>query len=149
MNAPKFNAFHRMLQRLLFGLGWQIQGQLGGHYRPLLLVTCRPKNWQGLCLQKVFLWALPDRRRIQVVEMDPAAPMDEATWNEVRAEASWISCLALDERRRHVVIHRPFPKGTHADRECAYISRYLGYFTSTPQTPPPTEAAIEAEAAGY
>ncbi len=149
MNAPKLNAIHRMLQRILHGMGWHIQGQLGGHYRPLLLVTCRPTSWRARRVRQVFLWAVPDRKRIRVVEMDPSVCLDDARWNRLREGVSWISCLALDQRRRQVVIHRPFPKGTHSDRECAYVRRYLGYFNSTPYTPPPTEAAREAEAAGY
>ena len=149
MKAPKFSAMHRAVQRIIYGLGWQIQGQLGAHYRPLLLVTCRPQTPVGRGVRWVFLRSLPDRSRIQVIELNPSVPIDEAMWARVREGASWISCLALDQRRRHVVVHRPFPKGTHADRECAYVCRYLGYFASTPQTPPTTEAAREAEAAGY
>jgi hypothetical protein len=149
MNAPKINTMHRTLQRILRGMGWEVQGQLGGHYRPLLLVTCRPVTLKARCIRALFLWTLPDRQRIRVYEVDLSVPMDQKAWNRMRGEASWISCLALDCRRHQVVIHRPFPKASHADRECAYVFRYLGYFDTTPHTPPPTEAAREAEAAGY
>jgi hypothetical protein len=148
-HAMKLSQRNRIIQAVLRRWGWKIQGQLGGHYRPLLLLTCPAPTSAGRWALRLFVRSLPDRKRIRIAPWNPSSPGTEAEWRAFRLDASWISCVAVDVRHKTLVIHHPFPPSVHAEREWAYVSRYLSYFTGTSTTPPTTAEAREVEREGY
>lgn len=148
-HAQAFSPVQRAMQRALHRLGWTVQGQLGGHFRPLVLVTPVFQSWPERLAWHVFWWSLPDRGRIVRLAAGegPKALAEQLT--EAGAGIPWLSCVGFDARRRVISVHRPFHPGPVAERSAGHVCRYLSYFEGRTTTPPPSEAALAAEREGY
>lgn len=152
MTAPRAQAISRTQRAFLRALhrwGWEVQGQLGGHFRPLILVTAPLPSWRARFAWKLYWLSLPDRRRIvRVVSSGHAAELQERL-QRAPENVRWLACIGVDGARKCISVHRPFHPGPFPERDAAHLSRYLAYFNRPTVTPPPTEAARAAEREGY
>lgn len=152
MTAPRAQAVSRSQRaflRTLHRWGWVVQGQLGGHFRPLILVTAPPPSWRARLAWKLYWLSLPDRKRIvRMVSSGQAADL-QAQLQRVPGNVRWLTCIGVDGARKCISVHRPFHPGPFPERDAAHIFRYLAYFNGPTSTPVPTEAARAAEREGY
>ena len=133
--AKKTGPLKRWARKLLHRMGWSPLGQLGGHYRPLLVLATAPSTWEEHAVLWLFLRTLPDASHIMVLRVKGAPNTWGAAWEAHRTNCSWVTCIGIDARRKTIAVHRPFPPGPHADRERSYMARYLSYFMTHPFTP--------------
>ena len=149
--ATPLQKSHRALLWLIRKAGWSIQGNLGAHFRPLLLVTNVPESHSAVIIQRIFLMTLPDSKRIVHLALKKPSSSDhlEKAWTSHRKDVSWVTCVGFDARKKCITVHRPFHPGPFPDREAHYLTRYLGYCYGEVTTPPPTPQALQAERDGY
>ena len=148
-DAFAMTRLQRLCIQVLHWSGWTVQGRLGGHYRPIVVVHSVPCGPAARWAWWWFLRSLPDAARLTHVEVisDPAALNER--WTVLRDRSSWIACVGLDSRRKCISVHHPFRPGPHPAREARYVCRYLGYFSGQITTPPPTPAALAADQDGF
>lgn len=152
MNAQQAHAisgWQRTMLRTLRRLGWTVQGQLGGHFRPILLVTAPFKAPHTRMIWYLLWKSLPDRKCIIRITChgSQGGLREQLTLHSPRAR--WLTCIGVDVKRKCISIHRPFHPGPFPERDAAHIERYLAYFEGQTTSPPPTEAARAAEREGY
>lgn len=147
--AIAMTPLQRMCLLVLHWSGWTVQGRLGGHYRPIVVVRSGLRTPASRWAWWWFVRSLPDASRLAHLEVtaDPAALNEQ--WTELRGRSSWIACVGLDTRRKCITVHHPFRPGPYPAREARYVCRYLGYFSGQITTPPPTPAALAAEQDGF
>lgn len=147
--AHAISGWQRAMLWTLRRLGWTVQGQLGAHFRPIILVTapCRTTHTRLIWL---LLWkSLPDRGRIVRITCHGDEDVLREQLTRHRPEARWLTCIGVDAKRKRISIHRPFHPSPFPERDAVHIERYLAYFEGQTSSPPPTEAARAAEREGY